>query len=824
MNYFNLGSELNHSDLNGLVYLLRKFKRLTSKLKLNKNNISSEYGNYLFSDGLTSIGENYIIEENVSITSNDVLLNCFYTFKFTAIDVNLSGNVNRRIISITGNTGNDGILDIVLSSDMLESDEILVPEFEVDIVFDEHEYYTPVSSLDITLEVDKSYVGVGDVATITATVLDDSGSTVSGLDLLFNINDVIVTDTTDSEGVASVNYTGTGNNLWVNVSVSGENVRFYDGEIFTVEFSGNNIKLGSLNIQWLYSDGDVIVDWGDGTENIINNPKPKLTHSYDDGLSSHDIKFIGIVTGLGEYCFNNCTGLVSAIIPSTVTSIGRDCFDGCSNLTSIIIPNSVTSLKEYCFYKCSSLSSITIPSSVTSLGESCFDGCSSLTSVVIPQGVRSLGFGCFWDCTSLTSVTIPSSVTSVGNYCFASCTSLVEYQLYWENSSILVYSQNKMPNKTGTRFYVPQGQKNVYTNGYYKYPLNKVYERTPSTKVLTISCPVQPYADGTTDIRGKLTDSGTPLEDETVNIYEGSTLVGTGTTNQNGYYYIVIPANTFDAGQHTLKAVSGETESQNLVITVKTGYEIDISCSTPIIQSGDRATITATVTRGGESIGNFQRVDYVIKHGSTVIRDGGTSTDYDGKIDIRYDGTGVGKVTFEVSYTDYGGTSVQEIYEIKDCIAFDSAILNDAHLHNEYWIKQYSSLVADVTNNGTSIIGGRNGQGYLFNKPNTSTDAYNWDNNICIEFDVYELVGNPAFQIRDATNNKDSYFLSSVGVTDGSHVKIIFTDGNTDNFRIMVDGIEKTPKTINNIGLVRIGFLVSTTTGLTFKNFAVYPV
>lgn len=168
---------------------------------------------------------------------------------------------------------------------------------------------------------------------------------------------------------------------------------------------------------------------------------------------------------------------------------------------------------------------------------------------------------------------------------------------------------------------------------------------------------------------------------------------------------------------------------------------------------------------------------------------------------------------------------LQETYELKDCIAFDSAILNDAHLHNEYWIKQYSSLQAEVTANGTSILGGGGGQGYLFNKPSTtSSDAYDWDNNICIEFDVYELIGNPYFQIRDASNNNGSYFLSSMGVTDGSHVQIIFTDENTDNFRIIVDGIEKTPKTINNTDLVRIGFSVSTTTGLTFKNFVVYPI
>ena len=78
-----------------------------------------------------------------------------------------------------------------------------------------------------------------------------------------------------------------------------------------------------------------------------------------------------------------------------VTAFAANTFEECKGLKSISIPSSVTSLGEFCFYDCSGLTSITIPSSVTSLGDWCFSRCSSLTSITIPSSVTSLGSSCF---------------------------------------------------------------------------------------------------------------------------------------------------------------------------------------------------------------------------------------------------------------------------------------------------------------------------------------------------------------------------------------------------------------------------------------------
>ena len=174
-----------------------------------------------------------------------------------------------------------------------------------------------------------------------------------------------------------------------------------------------------------YYSGDIIipekVKGNDGVEYIVASLG---TSCFEDCSGLTSITIPSSVTSLGESCFNGCSGLTSITIPSSVTSLGNYCFSDCSGLKSITIPSSVTSLGRYCFCDCSGLTSIIIPSSVTSLGESCFEGCSGLTSITIPSSVTSLDNHCFDGCRGLTSITIPSSVTSLGGYCFDGCDGL----------------------------------------------------------------------------------------------------------------------------------------------------------------------------------------------------------------------------------------------------------------------------------------------------------------------------------------------------------------------------------------------------------------
>ena len=82
------------------------------------------------------------------------------------------------------------------------------------------------------------------------------------------------------------------------------------------------------------------------------------------------------VTSIGNYAFQNCTGLASVIIPASVTNIGDAVFDGCSN-ASLTVPTSVTSVGADAFngvykvtykrtFNCGVAATVCLPFSVTS--------------------------------------------------------------------------------------------------------------------------------------------------------------------------------------------------------------------------------------------------------------------------------------------------------------------------------------------------------------------------------------------------------------------------------------------------------------------------
>ena len=179
------------------------------------------------------------------------------------------------------------------------------------------------------------------------------------------------------------------------------------------------------------------------------------------------------VTEIGNYAFQDCTGLTSIMIGNSVTSIGESAFEGCTGLTSIEIPNSVTSIGGLAFRGCTalkdlhiadgngtltlgsrvfydcplktlylgrdlshgtynsapfyskeSLISVTISNNVTRIEKSTFYGCSGLTSVEIPSSVTSIGEWAIRGCSGLTNITIPNSVTRIGDDAFVGCSGL----------------------------------------------------------------------------------------------------------------------------------------------------------------------------------------------------------------------------------------------------------------------------------------------------------------------------------------------------------------------------------------------------------------
>ena len=190
------------------------------------------------------------------------------------------------------------------------------------------------------------------------------------------------------------------------------------------------------------------------------------------------------ITRIGEYVFEDCTGLTSITIPNSITSIGDAAFRGCtslkdlhiadsegtlflgyndrnngifddcpletlylgrdlsydtsiygyspfhykSTLTSATIGNSVTTIGDAAFYGCSSLTSIVIPNNVTRIGNYAFRDCYGLTSIEFNAenctSMGSDGYPVFGDCTALSTVTIGENVKNIPAYAFYDCTGL----------------------------------------------------------------------------------------------------------------------------------------------------------------------------------------------------------------------------------------------------------------------------------------------------------------------------------------------------------------------------------------------------------------
>lgn len=139
-------------------------------------------------------------------------------------------------------------------------------------------------------------------------------------------------------------------------------------------------------------------------------------------VSANDLKYFTGLTVLTEYCFQGCTGLVSATIPANVETIDSYAFQGCTNLETVTLeaPLKITRIFGIAFHNCSKLAGFTIPQNVTSIGSQAFQNNYLMASIDIPSGLSSIGTQAFSSCTGVTSISGFDHLTSIGQKGFAS--------------------------------------------------------------------------------------------------------------------------------------------------------------------------------------------------------------------------------------------------------------------------------------------------------------------------------------------------------------------------------------------------------------------
>ena len=96
----NLHSQLDSTDFNNIVYLLKKFKKLTYIYSLGIGEIVGDFGNFTVSGNLQYVNNKYRIGNNGNVHivgfRDEIFSNAKYTFIFTIVSENTDGNVDNR--------------------------------------------------------------------------------------------------------------------------------------------------------------------------------------------------------------------------------------------------------------------------------------------------------------------------------------------------------------------------------------------------------------------------------------------------------------------------------------------------------------------------------------------------------------------------------------------------------------------------------------------------------------------------------------------------------------------------------------------------------
>ena len=178
---------------------------------------------------------------------------------------------------------------------------------------------------------------------------------------------------------------------------------------------------------------------------------------------------------------------------------------------------------------------------------------------------------------------------------------------------------------------------------------------------------VMDYGDGSQFVAHVVDCNANAVAGETVTFNIDGT-ISTATTDGNGEakLAITLPAGTY----YITSKLSTDCAIINTITVRGThNYDLDLTCATPIIQTGGSASVVATLTDNSVAVSGVT-LDYEVKHGSTTISSGTTSaTDANGQATISYNGTGVGDVDVIVSKSSM---SLQETFVIEDCVYYNA--------------------------------------------------------------------------------------------------------------------------------------------------------
>ena len=168
---------------------------------------------------------------------------------------------------------------------------------------------------------------------------------------------------------------------WKEISISSGNSCLTNAEIHYAEDDNGAIiatgKCGDDITYTLYESGLLKLNGSGKITNYGYNKTP--WYSYRSRIVR--IQFIGSITDIGQYAFNDLSNLTEVTLSKTLKYIGMDAFHGCTSLPSITLPNSVTEIGDWAFCDCESLKYMIVPKSLKYVGWRTFQSCSRLSDI-----------------------------------------------------------------------------------------------------------------------------------------------------------------------------------------------------------------------------------------------------------------------------------------------------------------------------------------------------------------------------------------------------------------------------------------------------------
>ena len=132
------------------------------------------------------------------------------------------------------------------------------------------------------------------------------------------------------------------------------------------------------------------------------------------------------VTSIGNFMFQNCTGLKNITIPDSVVQIGNSVFYQCVNIETEVSLKNITSIAEYAFYGCSKMKgNWDISPDLNTINRYTFYNCKERKGTLNLEKLNLLGEKSFYKCTGITGIENTTNLKKINPYVFYGCYGII---------------------------------------------------------------------------------------------------------------------------------------------------------------------------------------------------------------------------------------------------------------------------------------------------------------------------------------------------------------------------------------------------------------